>query len=213
MQVLDLFQLAGIEETAEGIGHFECPKGRQAGTEILDDHPRHLEAAGQRRDRRWQVQAQFAGRERRLVLFQIAERSDLGQQQRSPPGLFRQGGRKGAGGAPVRQQDHGVGQGLGRMIPQPVEHPGCEILEERPSRLDRIPARPGRLEGVEPGDHRAPTARRAASRCMRREVFIPLRPVGPRPRRAPGDRRHASSHRRGRSRTGGPQRRTCATSR
>ena len=163
MQVLDLLQLAGIEEAAEGIGHFERAQGRKAGPEILDDHSRHLETARQGGDGGRQVETQFTGGEGGLVLFQIAERADLGQQQGSPSGLFRQGGREGAGGAAVRQQDDRVGQGLGRMVAQPVQHPGGEILQERPARLDRIPARGGRFEGIEPNGHATPASLASAA--------------------------------------------------
>ena len=45
--VLDLFQLAGIKKAAQRIGHLQRSEGRQAGPEILHDHPRHFEPAGQ----------------------------------------------------------------------------------------------------------------------------------------------------------------------
>ncbi len=76
-QVGDFLQLAGIEEAAQRISHFQRAQGLQARLELLGDHPRHLEAARQGGDGGGQVQTQLAGREGRLVLFQITERAHL----------------------------------------------------------------------------------------------------------------------------------------
>ena len=165
MQVLDLFQLAGVEEAAEGVRHLQRAQGRQAGTEILDDHPRHLEPTGQRGDGRGQVETEFAGREGRFVFFKIAQRPDLRQQDGAAAGLFRQGGGEGPRGPAVGQQDDGVGQGLGRMVAEPVEHAGGEILKEGATRLDRVPARTCRLERIEAGGHVPASLASAASRA------------------------------------------------
>ena len=157
VQVRDLLELAGIEEAAEGVGHLQRAQGRQAGAEVLDDHPRHLEATGQGGDGRRQVEAELPGGEGRLVLFEVAEGTDLGQQDRTAAGLFAQGGSEGAGGAAVGQQDDGVGQDFGRTVAQPVQYPGGEILEEGPPGLDGIPAR----------DILFPMVTRAVGDCLR----------------------------------------------
>ncbi|MNK24864.1 hypothetical protein D3C87_431800 [compost metagenome] len=148
-QVGDFFELAGIEEAAERIGHFEGAQGFQARLELFDDHPRHLETAGQGGDGGGQVQTQFAGGEGRFVLFQIAERADLRQQDGTIAGQLAQGRGEGAGGAAVGQQDGGVGQGLGRLIAQPVEHARREVFEEGPPGGHGAPARPGSSKRIE----------------------------------------------------------------
>ncbi|MNU42451.1 hypothetical protein D3C71_312100 [compost metagenome] len=164
-QVGDFFKLAGIEEAAQGVGHFEGAQGFQARLELLDDHPRHLEAAGQGGDGGGQVQTEFAGGEGRLVLFQIAERTHLGQQDGAVAGQLAQRRGEGAGGAPVGQKDGGVGQGLGRLVAQPVEHPGGEVFEEGPPGGHGAPARPGPGERIEtaPRRHQASAFSRASA--------------------------------------------------
>ena len=147
--VRNLFQLAGIEEAAEGIGHLQGAHRRQAVVELFDDHPRHLEPAGQGGDGGRQVEAEGAGGEGRLVLLQIAQRPDLGQQDGATLGQFRQGAGEGAGGASVGQQDGGVGQGLGRQIAQPGQDAGGQVFEEGPVGGDGVPAGAGRREGIE----------------------------------------------------------------
>ena len=133
--------LAGIEEAAEGVGQLQRAHRRQVRREILDDHPRHLEPARQGGDGGRQVEAQFAGRERRLVLLQIAERPHLRQQHGAVAAQLRQGGGEGARRAAVGQQDGRVGQGLRRLVAQPVEHARGQVLEEGPVRGDGEPAR------------------------------------------------------------------------
>ncbi|MND82722.1 hypothetical protein D3C80_745630 [compost metagenome] len=148
-QVGDFLQLAGIEEAAEGVGHFEGAQGLHTRLELLGDHPRHLEAAGQGGDGGRQVQTQFAGGEGRFVLFQIAERTHLRQQDGAVAGQLAQRRGEGAGGAAVGQQDGGVGQGLGRLIAQPIEHARREVFEEGPPGGHGAPARPGSGERIE----------------------------------------------------------------
>ena len=163
--VLDLLELAGIEEAAEGVCQFQRPQGRQAGTEVLDDHARHLEAPGQGGDGGEQVEADVARGERRLVLFQIAERSDLGQEDGTAAGLAGQGGGEGPGSAAVGQQDDGVGQGLGRMVAQPVQNAGRQIVEKGSLGLDRIPARARAGKRIEGVGHASASFASAASRA------------------------------------------------
>lgn len=148
-QVGHFLQLAGIEEAAQGVGHFQRAQGLHARLELLGDHPRHLEAAGQGGDGGGQVQTQFAGGEGRLVLLQIAERADLGQQDGAVASQLAQCRGEGASGAAVGQQDGGVGQGLGCLIAEPVEHPRREVLEEGPPGRHGAPARPGSGERIE----------------------------------------------------------------
>ena len=59
------------------------------------------------------------------------------------------GASPGAIGTAVGQQDDGVGQGLGRVIAQPVQHPGGEVFEEGPPGGHGAPARPGSGERIE----------------------------------------------------------------
>ncbi|MNX41935.1 hypothetical protein D3C86_723490 [compost metagenome] len=148
-QVGHFFQLAGIEEAAQGVGHFQRAQGLQARLEFLGDHPRHLEATRQGGDGGRQVQTQFAGGKGRLILLQIAERAHLGQQDGAVAGQTAERRGEGAGGAAVGQQDGGVGQGLGRLIAQPVEHARREVFEEGPPGGHGAPARPGPGERIE----------------------------------------------------------------
>ncbi|WP_306414833.1 hypothetical protein [Brevundimonas aurantiaca] len=155
--VRNLFQLAGIEEAAERIRQIQGPHRRQAVVELLDDHPRHLEPAGQGGDGGRQVEAEGAGGEGGLVLLQIAQRPDLGQQDGAALGEFRQGAGEGAGGAAVGQKEGGVRQGLGRQIAQPGQDAGGQVFEEGPVGGDGVPAGAGRREGVE-GAHSNPAS-------------------------------------------------------
>jgi hypothetical protein len=162
----DFLDLAGIEKGPEGVGHFQCMEGRGGGAGVMGRHqPGQFEAAGQGGDGRAQVQADIAGREGRFILFQIAERPDLGQEDGPPARPSGQGGGEGPGGAPVGQQDDGVGQGLGRIVAEPVQHPGGQIVEKRPLGLDRIPARAGPGKGIETGGHPTASFVSAASRA------------------------------------------------
>ena len=76
-QVLDLFDLAGIEEAGERIGQLQRPQGPQVvvvlilAAKFACDHPRHLEPAGQGGDGGRQVKPELARRERLFVLLQI----------------------------------------------------------------------------------------------------------------------------------------------
>ena len=75
-QILDLFQLAGIEKPPQRLGQVQRPHRTELGP-VTGHQPRQLETAGQGRDGRRQVQTQLSGRERRLVLLQIAQRPNL----------------------------------------------------------------------------------------------------------------------------------------
>ena len=164
--IRDFLDLAGIEKGPEGVGHLQRMEGGGGGARVMGrHHPGQLETAGEGGDGRAQVQADVARGEGRFVLFQITERPDLGQEDGPPARPSGQGGSKGPRGAAVGQQDDGVGQGLGRMVAQPVQHPGREIVEKGPLGLDREPARAGPGKGIETGGHPPASFASAASRA------------------------------------------------
>jgi hypothetical protein len=141
-QVPDLFQLTGIEEAAQRVRQFQRAQRRQ----ILAEDPRRSSAPSRTGGSggRWPAAGRgpsSPGAKGGSSSSRSPSGRTCGSSRGRPPACFDRAAVKARAARPVGQQDDGVGQGLGRVVAQPVQHPRRQILEERPMRLDGIPAR------------------------------------------------------------------------